>query len=166
MKYSCTAVFVVIQWVFICSRMRHPKDEIFDLQCWRYFQHISSNSSRCLGCSASLLKSSFMPSILQLSWLWNWEWKDIENPWSRAENFCDLYLLEPEVCGSFAAQVCFTKGFPSLLLTTEKIKAAWPSNWCTSLYLYLIWDVCLSHRISVFLPVVFLSCREVWSLVW
>lgn len=167
MKHCCTAVFIVILWVFILNRMRNPKDEIFDLQCWRYFQHISSDSSRCLGCSASLLKSSLMLSILQLSCLWKWKWKDIENPRSRAEHFCDLYLLEPDAFGLFAAQARFTEGFPNFLLTTEKTKAARPSNFYTSLYLCsCTWDVCLSNRICVFFPVVYLSCRDMWSLVW
>lgn len=144
--------------------MRHPKDGIFDFQCWRDFQHIVSDSSRCLCSSASFLNSSFMPSILQLSWLWNWEWKNIENPWSRVENFCNLYLLEPEACGLFAAQSCFTQGFPSLLLTTEQTKAARPNKLYTSLYLciYTWYEMFAYHTGSVFcFPVVYLSCREI-----
>lgn len=73
--------------VCIFHGMNHPKDGIFELQCYRYFQEIFSNTSRCLGCSASLLKASFMASLH--SWVdcearSEKSSKDIENlEWSR-----------------------------------------------------------------------------------
>lgn len=135
-----------VSWVCIFNGMHHPRDGIFNLQCWRYFQLIFSNPNRCLGCSASLLKASFMPSILQLGV------KDIENLWSWVENFSGLYLLELEAYGLFPAQAHFIQGFPNLLLTTEKAEAVLPSNIYTSVhYWYMRLDVCLSHRICVLL---------------
>lgn len=155
MQYRCTAVSIVTLWVFIFNSMRDPKDKIFDLQCWRYIHHIFSDSSRCLGCSASLLNSSFMLSILQLSWLWNWEWKDTENPGSRAEYFCGLYLLEPEACGLFAAQACFTQGFPNLLLTSEKTKQ---HNLVTRIHLYICASILEMRCLLITQHLCFLPC--------
>lgn len=154
-----------VSWVCIFNGMNHPKDGIFDLQSWRYCQQILSNPNRCLGCSASLLKASFMPPILQLRCLWSCEWKNVESLWSRAENFSNVYFLELEAYGLFPAQACFIQGFPNLLLTIEEAEAVLPRN----IYTYIhIWDETFAyHTGSTFcFPVVYLPLRDMWSLVW
>lgn len=119
--------------------MYHPKDGIFELQCYRYFQEIFFNTSRCLGCSASLLKASFMASIH--SWVdceagSEKSSKDIENlEWSR--EFLPFVFVRSRTGWRFMVYFLFRHvlhGFYELLFTTKKAETPPPSN--PQIYIY------------------------------